>query len=163
MNEEVDIQQIQTDSLTEFEKMYRKYVKSVYSYVFKMLKNTADAEEIVQEVFINLWQKRAIIQSEKVVWIMAKRKCIDYMRKRKLFFLCPQEWASLYQMCSSEKEIICQDEQQVMINKLSMVDREVILLALKGSSRNEMATILEIPLGTIDSRLNRIRCKLRRE
>lgn len=165
MNEaitEIDIQKIRRSNLCEFEKMYNKYVKKVYSYTYKILQNNADCEEVTQDVFVNMWQKRDVIRSEKVVWTIAKRKCIDYLRKKKTFFLSPMEWSTLYSVSNSEKKVWEKEECESLINRLSIEEKEVTLLILRGVKRQEIAQLLEIPLGTVDSRLNRIKRKLQR-
>lgn len=52
----------QEGSLAAFEEIHRRYFGRLYAHAFKMLGNTADTEDIVQEVFVTLWTKGAAIQ-----------------------------------------------------------------------------------------------------
>lgn len=52
----------QEGSLAAFEEIHRRYFGWLYAHAFKMLGNTADTEDIVQEVFVTLWTKGAAIQ-----------------------------------------------------------------------------------------------------
>jgi RNA polymerase sigma-70 factor (ECF subfamily) len=51
------IRLIQSDSVA-FEKLYYQYVERAYGFAFHYLRNTFEAEEIVQEVFTKLWENR---------------------------------------------------------------------------------------------------------
>ncbi len=52
----------QEGSIAAFEEIHRRYFGRLYAHALKMLSNTADAQDIVQEVFIVLWTKGAGIQ-----------------------------------------------------------------------------------------------------
>ncbi|SEJ24534.1 RNA polymerase sigma-70 factor, ECF subfamily [Dyadobacter sp. SG02] len=52
----------QEGSLAAFEEIHRRYFGRLYAHAFKMLGNAADAQDVVQEVFITLWTKGAAIQ-----------------------------------------------------------------------------------------------------
>ena len=44
--------------MSAFDIIYKKYSKKLYGFVFRYTKQEADTEEIVQEVFIKIWQNR---------------------------------------------------------------------------------------------------------
>nr|WP_295922295.1 RNA polymerase sigma-70 factor [uncultured Dyadobacter sp.] len=52
----------QEGSVAAFEEIHRRYFRRLYAHAFKMLGSAEDAQDVVQEVFINLWTKRAVIQ-----------------------------------------------------------------------------------------------------
>lgn len=52
----------QEGSVAAFEEIHRRYFGRLYAHAVKMLGNAADAQDIVQEVFITLWTKGAAIQ-----------------------------------------------------------------------------------------------------
>ncbi|NJK86946.1 MAG: sigma-70 family RNA polymerase sigma factor [Bacteroidales bacterium] len=47
-----------------FEIIYYHYVEKVYHFALKYLKNTSEAEEIIQEVFTKIWDNRKMINPE---------------------------------------------------------------------------------------------------
>ncbi|WP_379091000.1 RNA polymerase sigma factor [Pedobacter sp. UC225_65] len=49
---------------TAFEEIYNQYRSKIYTYALKLSKSTVVAEEIVQEVFIKIWQKREQLNPE---------------------------------------------------------------------------------------------------
>lgn len=68
----------------EMELLYDKYSGSVYRLAFSYLKNSADAEDIVQEVFMKLFSTDIIFPDERSekAWIMTvtANKCRDMLR-----------------------------------------------------------------------------------
>jgi len=71
-----------------FSKLFDKHYKKLYNYSYKVLKNKLLSEELVQEVFIKLWEKfNTIDQSERSIEafliVTLKNKMIDEFRKKK--------------------------------------------------------------------------------
>lgn len=69
-----------------FDFVYEQYSHKLYSFICKILKNEAEAEEIVQEVFIRLWESRFTLEETKplnsYVFTIAYNHSIDLIRKR---------------------------------------------------------------------------------
>jgi len=47
-----------------FDQIFRKYYKKTYSISLSYLRNREDAEDVVQEVFLNLWRKRTVLRDD---------------------------------------------------------------------------------------------------
>lgn len=64
-----------------------RYLKPIYSFVYRNIGNVADAEDITQEVFVRVWKNLKRFKREKSFksWIfkIAKNASIDFLRKRK--------------------------------------------------------------------------------
>ena len=60
---ELVIRLIESDSVA-FEKLYYQYVERAYGFAFHYLRNAAEAEEIVQEVFTKLWENKHYINPD---------------------------------------------------------------------------------------------------
>ena len=69
-----------------FDAIYRHYHKKVYRFAHSFLKTEADAVDMVQEVFIKLWESRALINEDKgieaLLFSIAKNTTISVLRKR---------------------------------------------------------------------------------
>ena len=65
MIETESISMLQKGDLRAFDKLYHFYSPKLYRFAFSLLKNNEDAEGIVQEVFLILWNKRSKIDSTK--------------------------------------------------------------------------------------------------
>src|SRR5690606_2567382 len=71
-------------SRTAFNKIYEVYSPAVFDVAFKILKDRASAEEVVQECFVKLWLKKEHIDPAKELWyylyVMCKRLCFNVLR-----------------------------------------------------------------------------------
>lgn len=69
----------------QFEQIFREHYNALANYAYSILKSEADAEDVVQEVFIRIWQNNpGIIQSEQVKFYMltsVRNGCISFLRK----------------------------------------------------------------------------------
>jgi RNA polymerase sigma-70 factor (ECF subfamily) len=79
-----------------FKKIFLPYHGKLYRIAYKMLGNQIDAEDIVQETYIKLWQKRdeleSLINSESYAVTLLKNNCLDILRKAK------PELSAIYEM-----------------------------------------------------------------
>jgi len=70
-----------------FKKIFLPYHKKLYRVAYKFLENQQDSEDIVQETYIKLWQKRndweSIINPESFAVTLLKNNCLDYLKKVK--------------------------------------------------------------------------------
>ena len=65
-NDQVLINQIQEGSSEAFELLFDKYWDMAYSNAFKRLKNREDSKDIVQEIFVHIWQNRSSLHINNV-------------------------------------------------------------------------------------------------
>jgi len=69
-----------------FDRVYELYSHKLFSFVFKILKNEAEADDIVQEVFVKIWESRHNIEDYKLlnsyIFTIAYNNSIDLIRKR---------------------------------------------------------------------------------
>lgn len=70
-----------------FKKIFLPYHKKLYRIAYKMFENQEDAEDMVQETYIKLWQKRDKIEfienTEGFAVTVLKNTCLDFLRKTK--------------------------------------------------------------------------------
>jgi RNA polymerase sigma-70 factor (ECF subfamily) len=70
-----------------FKKLFLPYHKKLYRIAYKFLENQADAEDMVQETYIKLWQKREeweyLLNPESFAMTILKNTCLDFLRKVK--------------------------------------------------------------------------------
>lgn len=82
--EHVLIDELKRGSKRAFDKIYSLYAGRLYSYCMKFTKNREDAEEIVQDVFIALWNNRESIRKEttlnSVLFSISKYRVINAYR-----------------------------------------------------------------------------------
>ena len=162
-----------------FEKEFLPHIHSIYNFSYRITFNEDDAKDLVQETYLKAYRFIGSFQkgTNAKAWLfrILKNSFINEFRKKnkepvKIDY---QEVESFYnsedvnQVITSDlrveaiKEMIG-DEVSIALNSLDMDFRTVIILCdLEGFTYEEMASILDIPLGTIRSRLHRARNLLR--
>ena len=156
--------------------LYSRYVTSVYSMALNMLKQPPLAEEVTQDVFLNVWLKAASFNSERGQprsWIMsvAHHRVIDVIRSRRrtASVTDPEGYDTLERLPSGGASVETQVERNLDRERIGRAlatlpdsQREVIVLAyFEGFSQSEMAELLSLPLGTIKTRVRLAMQKLR--
>lgn len=165
-------------SLPAFEELVSLYEKKVYNYCFRMTNNKEDAEDLTQEVFIKVFKSLQSFKgnSQLSTWIyrIAHNICIDKFRKSKvtLVSLSPskekeddREMDLPSPEPSPEDKLLTKEHRELVqscINGLKPEYRSVIVLRdIQHYSYEEIADILNVPLGTVKSHISRARLALR--
>ena len=156
--------------------LYSRYVTPIYSMALHMLKQPPLAEEVTQDVFLNIWLKASSFNSEKGQprsWIMsvAHHRVIDVIRSRRrtATMTDPEGYDTLERLPSGTPSVESQVQQnldrELIMGALATLpenQRQVILLAyFEGYSQSEMAEFLSEPLGTVKTRVRLAMQKLR--
>lgn len=85
-NEEKLISELKEGNIKAFDEIYWKYQRAVYLNVFKLTKSDSIAEDIVQEVFISLWEKRQTIDTDRSVagWLFVSsyNRSVNALKKK---------------------------------------------------------------------------------
>ena len=170
------LQRIVARDKNALDSLYGRYATPVYSMALHMLKQPPLAEEVTQDVFLNIWLKAASFNSERGQprsWIMsvAHHRVIDVIRSRRRVtsMTDPEGYETLERLPSEGASVESQvqqnlDRERIMQALATLPDsqREVILLAYyEGFSQSEMAERLGQPLGTIKTRVRLAMQKLR--
>ena len=167
------ISQVEKDAL---EVLYSRYSTQIYSLAMYMLKEPALAEEVTQDIFLNIWMKAGSFNGDRGApksWIMsvAHHKIIDVIRARRRMLVKSESaeyevLESLPASGASTEELVEQNyDRERILKALSILpdsQREVIMLAYyEGYSQSEMANKLNQPLGTVKTRVRLAMQKLR--
>ena len=167
------VSQVDKDAL---EALYTRYQTPVYSLAMYMLKQPALAEEVTQDIFLNIWLKAASFNGERGQprsWIMsvAHHKIVDVIRSRRRTIVNtdPADYETLDLLpasgASTEAQVEQTLERERIMRALETIpgpQSEVIMLAyFEGFSQSEMAKKLDQPLGTIKTRVRLAMQKLR--
>ena len=170
---------IQRD-VAAFTLLYDRYVRPVYALAVYML-DSVEAEEIVQEVFLRLWNRADQFNAERgsfKTWFMALARyhIIDELRRRnqQQRLLAAEEVEQLLAntedpLVDVEKEVWLKEDGQAVLHALQTLpaeQRRVLILAYFGGfSQSSIAQHLGWPLGTVKKRvrlgLQKLRSALR--
>ncbi|CAA9209852.1 MAG: hypothetical protein AVDCRST_MAG42-810 [uncultured Chthoniobacterales bacterium] len=156
--------------------LHRRYSGVLLATAFRVLNNTRDAEEVVQEAFVQIWEKAGIYDAERgkpLTWAMTltRNKAIDRLRRiqrrHRLHDEIEEEaqiWDRIVENDSCDQAV--SHETQAMVRsaviQLSGDQRRAIELAFFGGlTQHQIAEQLDEPLGTVKARIRRGMIKLR--
>jgi RNA polymerase sigma-70 factor, ECF subfamily len=159
-----DVKGLIEGSEAAFDKLYFCLEPRLYGFAFKMLHNAAEAEEVVQEVFLKVWQYRATINPElgfenylfkiakNIVYNKAKRRVYEHAYHKYLE-------AKSYAEDFTENEIRYNElsrQVQEFIDSLPPVRKQVFTLSrIEGFSNQEIAEKLNTSNSNIQNHLNK--------
>lgn len=158
-----------TPEIFEMEAM--KYLNELYRTANRLTLNSSDAEDLVQETFMQAWKsfERYEVGTNCRAWLykILFNKFDHYRRKKYTqakYIQEADEFVFDNAMYSAPIPAHLTDTQIITaLNKLPEHYRSVILLAdVHEFDYKEVAQILDIPIGTVMSRLNRARTQLKK-
>lgn len=80
------LSRLKNGDILAFDQVYELYSHKLFSFAFKILKNEAEADDIVQEVFVKIWESRHKLEDYKLlnsyIFTIAYNNSIDLIRKR---------------------------------------------------------------------------------
>jgi len=149
--------------------LYARHHVKIFRFAVRLVRNEASAEDIVSEVFIDIWRKAANFEgrSEASTFLlaMARNKAYSLLRRRTEDEL-DEDAAAAIEDASDNPEIILQKEDKgellrALLSRLSPEHREVIdLVYYHDKSIEEVAQIVGAPEGTVKTRMFHARKRL---
>ena len=149
--------------MVAFDMIYEKYCKRLYGFVIRYVKQKIDAEEVVQEVFIKIWENREKINVyssfESYIFTISYNSVITLLRKRVL------EKKYIEHLKSSQKEGAFELIDEIyfnelnnkvnsLLNELTPRQREIFLLSREeGLTHDKIAQKLGISPNTVKNHL----------
>ncbi len=163
--------------LDAFGQLVRRHQDRLYNTVLRLVNNPEDAQDVVQEAFLNAYQALDGFKghSEFFTWLyrIAYNSAISLKRKQRVTLslsagthgAAPPEPLDESEQARPGQGLERRDEErrvQAALDRLSPEHRVVLILKdLEGQKYETMAEILRVPIGTIRSRLHRARAELR--
>ncbi len=152
--------QLREGDRVAFYNIYERYCNRLYGFVFRYIKQEADAEGIVQEVFIKVWESRSKIDIyssfEAFLFTIAYNATISLLRKRVTEKKYLEHLKSIQQINTTPDltdEIYFNElnsKVQKLLDKLTPRQKEIFQLSRdKGLSHNEIAEKLNISVNTV--------------
>ena len=159
-----------------FADLYDRYSRIIFSLALKIVKNREDAEEILQVVFLQIWDKASSFDKEKgnvYSWIitMTRNKAIDKIRSKATrtenqnITLNEQLVYNIKYYGNLTIDAVTASERADFVknalSRLSDEHKSVIDLAyFNGLTQTEISEELGIPLGTVKTRMRQAMIKL---
>jgi RNA polymerase sigma-70 factor (ECF subfamily) len=155
---------IQSKDVRALEEFYERHRVLAYSLALRSLGNPGDAEDVVQEAFINVWRASATYRPDRSSprsWLLSiiHHRSIDKLRGRQSR---PQPVALEEGMNAPDgadvwKEVsnnLTGEDVRTALAQLPAEQRDTIELAyFKGYTQSQIAQVMEVPLGTVKGRM----------
>src|SRR3982751_3319025 len=156
-----------------FEELYQRHHRRVYSVCLRMLQNTSEAEDLTQDVFIQLYRKIGSFRGDSAftTWLhrMTVNQVLMHFRKRTVKFeKTTEEGETPIQVVPGTESpfkmpIVDKIAIENAINQLPAGYKNVFMLHdVEGFEHEEVAKILGCSVGTSKSQLHKARLKLQK-
>lgn len=159
-----------------FEALVRPHLDLLYRLAYRFTGQSADAEDLVQELMIRLYRNPQELAQIEVLrpWLVRAlhNLFIDHWRHQRrtpFGYLHPEPWEELFADTEGgdtpENEAQARDRRTHVLKALYGLSHEhralLVMHDMEGRELPELAEVLQVPLGTLKSRLFRARRKLR--
>lgn len=154
---------LQQGNSNAFKLLFERYHKKLFVFLLKFIP-ISDAEEIVQEVFVKVWEKREGLNEElsfsAYIYKIARNLLLNHMRKKTFIHCYNLELQSIDKISDTTTEqVYYNDIKNIidnLVNELPEKRREIYLLSReKGLSNKEISTFLNISMNTVETQMRR--------
>jgi RNA polymerase sigma-70 factor (ECF subfamily) len=160
-----------------FEALVKEHQDRVYDFCCRMLGDAEEASDVAQEVFVSVHQHLAEFRAgaSMSTWLLriARNQCLNrlkYLRRRgrgrsdALSDASEEALSEAQPSPKPDEALEVADAKAVVRRAIDLLEEEqrllVVLRDLEGLSYEEIATVADLPLGTVKSRLHRARERL---
>ena len=168
-SDEVLIGRIATGDRLAMKVLFARHHVRVYRFVLRLLRDEAAAEDLISEVFLDVWRQAGRFEGRSAVstWLLAigRFKALSVLRRRREEEL-DDETAELLEEPSDNPEVVVQKKDKSArlkqcLKSLSREHQEIIdLVYYHEKSVEEVAQIVGIPENTVKTRMFYARKKL---
>jgi len=161
-----------------FEYFFKKYYGRLYNYCYDLLKDSLAAEEIVEELFLRIWEKRdqIVVQTSPAAYFYrtAYNNSLNYLKHKKvedkfLLYQTHQAFEEIEKANNSfplstliEKEY--ETKLQNSLEKLPDQCRQIFLMSrFEGKKNKEIAEILQVSVNTVKTQLLRALTRIQKD
>lgn len=154
--------------------LYDRYIRAALGLATQVLFNREEAEEVVQDCFLKLWDNPGIYRAGQgsfaaFFMTMIRNRSVDFLRKRRDHATLEDEEGNLLPIKDLRQSPLERtelstlgDTLQIALKSLSTAHRETVERAFyREESREEIAEAMKVPIGTVKSRLKYALDKLR--
>ena len=154
-----------------FSLIFKQYASRVYATALMLLKNEDDASDITQDVLLRAYNNLERFDENRPFfpWLyrITKNLCFNHMKRSKRNTMSELQEERLVSLFPDPAALYIADETAELvrgaIEKMPKMQREILILKhFQECSYAEISEILEIPIGTVMSRLYNARQKLKK-
>ncbi|MDR0961326.1 MAG: sigma-70 family RNA polymerase sigma factor [Mediterranea sp.] len=141
-------------------------------FLYTLLKNKEEAQDIVQETFITLWENRESLDVKRnvrsLIYTIARNKVINLFNRNQVGkqYIADASLATGEAGTTSEEELIAQETQlliDLVVNRMPKMRREIFRLShYQGLSNDEISLYLNIPKENVANHISRAKKELKK-
>ena len=154
------LSRIQSGDEDAMASIFDRYSKVVYSVALRVLRDPATAEDVLQDIFVQIWRKPESFLSTRGslgAWlaVVSRNRSIDVIRRRK--HTDSTEEVVLASSCNlaaeSERSIMVERAREIMVSLPAEQRKAVEMAFFDGLTHTEIADLTGDPLGTVKTRI----------
>ncbi|NVM04800.1 MAG: sigma-70 family RNA polymerase sigma factor [Candidatus Helarchaeota archaeon] len=175
ITDEVLAEKVKAGSKEAYTELVKRYMKKAYSIAYQFVRNSEDAKDLSQDVFIKIYQSISSFKKGRKFFSWFYRilinHCINFKKKKSISGFNIEELKGYTNSNSTveseiDKEINHSELKGAVhkaISKLPLKQRKVVILCeIEGFKQQEVSEILKISVGTVRSRLFYARKRLKK-
>ena len=163
-NDQSLVQLLQKGNVTAFDSLFEVYSPKLYGFALKYFKNESDTEELIQEVFVKVWENRQTLKSElsfkSYLFTIALNQIRKHFNKKATSLRYLESIQNEPEF--SENQAILEDNYESALHQINLIieqmpprRREIFMKSkLEGKSSKEIAAELNILAGTVDNQVS---------
>lgn len=156
------VTELKNGNKSAFAHVYENYSNKVYHFILKFIIDQEDARELVQQVFIKLWENKKNIDPglplDPYLFVISRNCCFDFLKRAARDRELKEQLLQMNSIrCNETENKILLNEYEALVNKailqLPEKRREVFNCRLDGMSYDEIAIQLNISKNTVKTHL----------
>ena len=153
---------LQKGNVAAFDSLFEVYSPKLYGFALKYFKNEADAEELVQEVFVKVWENHQSLKSELSFKSYLFTIALNHIRKYFNKKVTSLRYLESLQNDPEFSDQVTSDDYETTLRQIYRIieqmperRREIFLKSkLEGKSSKQVAVELNISPGTVDNQVS---------
>lgn len=152
---------LQRGSHPAFEKVFIFYYTKIRTFILGYVKTMADAEDMAEEIFVELWQNHESIKSEKsfdsYLYTIAKNKALNFLKRKYAIKTIIEMQAPTIFSHSPEEEYIALEKAfliEMIVDKMPAQRKKIYQLRQQGLTNDEIAKELETTKRNVESQVS---------
>ena len=158
------VQLLQKGNVEAFDSLFEVYSQKLFGFALKYFKNEADAEELVQDIFVKVWENRQTLKSElsfkSYLFTIALNQIRKHFNKKAISLRYLESLQNEPEFI--DNQAIQENDYESALNQINLIieqmpprRREIFMKSkLDGKSSKEIAAELNISAGTVDNQVS---------
>jgi RNA polymerase sigma-70 factor (ECF subfamily) len=144
---------------------YRRLEGPLFNVLYRQLWQREDCQDVIHDAYVRIWDRRAKVDAttlNALVWTTALNLARNRLRWRRLWRHVELDEEMPSGVSTTDGDFLAIRKVRVALSQLPAVSRDVLLLSeFSGLRGNEIATVLNIPAGTVASRKHHAMARLK--